>query len=170
MRRVAACICILLASTIPLAAQQIQPNPDTAAFGDWEKSCVARATGGEDCRLIQFNQNSATGNTIMRSEIAVSNDGTMLVLFTVPLGMDLGAGPWLTVDGIFIEKLAYERCTSDGCNAIGRFTRSGISYLLNGTGAIVTLQPQIGVRVGVPVSLNGLSEGYTALLSTRTPQ
>lgn len=148
-----------------LASGAVAQTEDTAVFGDWEKRCIARAEGGQECRLIQINKNAANGNVVMRSELAVSGEGNLVVLFGVPLSISLNEGPWLTVDGVYVAELSYERCTASGCNAIGVFGRFETTFLLKGKRAVVTLQPQNGVRVGIPVSLDGLPEAYGALLS-----
>jgi invasion protein IalB len=160
-------ILLALITLVPnLTYAQAEEAPvEGITFGNWEKLCRPGVEAREACRLIQLNKNAASGNVIMRTEIAIAENGNLVFLATVPLGLDLSDGPWLSVDGVYIAELKYDRCSVNGCNAVGVFGRFETSFFLNGENAVITIQPQEGVRVGISISLGGFLEGYESVIN-----
>lgn len=130
-------------------------------FGDWEMACAEAG-----CTLSQANAEAGTDNIRMRTEFSLTARDRLLLSVTVPAAVLLTEGPWLTVDGLYLGKLDYVSCTG-GCLSRAYFSGAEIGLLAGGQRAVVTVTTSAGQRLGIPVSLDGLAAGLTALLATQ---
>lgn len=145
----------VLALALPVWAQD---TPQV--FGDWEMACAEAL-----CTLSQANAEAGTGNIRMQTEFSLPAPDRLLLSVTVPTAVLLSEGPWLTVDGLYLGKLDYVSCTG-GCLSQAYFSGAEIGLLAGGQRAVVTVTTTGGQRLGISVSLAGLTEGLTALVET----
>ncbi len=145
---------LVLALAAPVGAQGTGE-----VFGDWELACPDEG----DCTLSQANAEPGTDNVRMRSVFTAPGGERLLLSVTVPSSVLLSEGPWLTVDGVYLGALDYVNCTS-GCLARTFVTAGEATMLAAGSRGVVTVTTSAGQRIGIPVSLNGLTAGLTALL------
>ena len=136
---------------------QAQENPqealETRVFGDWQQSCTADGT----CRLTQANVDSETEDIRMRTEFSRVAENQILMRVIVPNSILLVDGPWLTIDGVYVGKLNYVRCSS-GCEATIIFSNTQIRQVVGGNRGVITVTAG-GQRVGIVISLDGLADG-----------
>ncbi len=103
---------------------------------------------------------------VLQTDFSLSAAGDVLLSIRVPTAVDLRAGPWMTVDGLYATELEYVTCASN-CQAVTAFKSGAIDGLLAGTNALITVVGMDGGRIGMKISLNGLSAGLRDLSAAR---
>lgn len=113
---------------------------------------------------MQETRRTGSDDTVLRSEFTRTGDtGNVVMAVQVPNSVDLRAGPWLTIDGLYITEMTYSDCRH-GCRAITRFEESAIDGVLQGRNGMITVVGLDGRRIGLRLSFAGLSEGLRQLL------
>jgi invasion protein IalB len=156
----AAFVALLL--SFPASAQQ---GSVRSTHGLWSIICdTPGGASAEQCALMQ--------NVIAedRPEIGLSvvvlrtaDDKAEILRILAPLGVLLPNGLGLNIDGQDIGRAYFVRCFQDGCYAEVILEKPLIDSLRNGKDAtfIVFQTPEEGI--GIPVDLEGFSEGFDAL-------
>jgi len=159
-----AIIASLLAATLvtgPVSAQGVVK----AQYGDWQMSCdTPPGASFEQCALIQ-NVSAEDQPNVGLSVIVLrtADRQARLLRILAPLGVLLPNGLGLNIDGQSVGRVAFVRCLPNGCVAEVVLDDELIGRLTAGQNAIffVFKTPEEGI--GIPVSLNGLKDGFAQL-------
>ena len=159
-----ACLALLI---IPVA------GPDAAlaqgvvksVHGDWEVRCNT-PPGAEDeqCVVMQFVTAADRDNVGLTVIVLKTADRQARILrILAPLGVLLPWGLGLDIDQQDMGKVGYVRCLPNGCVAEVIMDDPLVNKLRNGKIAtfVIFQTPEEGI--GIPISLDGFSEGYELL-------
>jgi invasion protein IalB len=139
--------------------------PVRSTHGDWQIRCdTPPGSGREQCVLMQFvtaEDRDNVGLTVIVLKTADRQSRIMRVL--APLGVLLTSGLTLRIDQSDVGKTGFVRCVPNGCVAEVILEDQLLGQLGNGKTAtfIIFQTPEEGI--GIPISLNGFREGFTAL-------
>ena len=150
--------------SLPAAAQQ-QSGSVRSTHGAW--SIICDTPGGsatEQCALMQnviAEDRPEVGLSVV--VLRTADDRAEILRVLAPLGVLLPNGLGLNVDGNDIGRAYFVRCFQDGCYAEVILEQPLLDTLRNGDSAtfIVFQTPEEGI--GIPVELDGFSEGFDAL-------
>ncbi|NMA97774.1 MAG: invasion associated locus B family protein [Phyllobacteriaceae bacterium] len=136
-----------------------------AEYGDWQMSCdTPPGASSEQCAIIQnvlAEDQPNVGLSVIVLRTADREARLLRVL--APLGVLLPNGLGLNVDGQDMGRVAFVRCLPNGCIAEVELDDAIIEILSNGTTALFVVFKTPEEGVGIPVSLEGFSEGFAAL-------
>ena len=136
-----------------------------AQYGDWQMSCdTPPGASFEQCAIIQnvlAEDQPNVGLSVIVLRTADREARLLRVL--APLGVLLPNGLGLNVDGTDMGRVAFVRCLPNGCIAEVELDDDLIKILSEGTDAIFVVFKTPEEGVGIPVSLDGFSEGFAAL-------
>lgn len=163
MSRASTAIRRLLTAGMLLLPATTWPSSATA-YGDWELQCVSESAPGTGCSISQLNKRRGTDQIVMRSEITSHPGRGLLLSMKVPQDVLLTSGPWLTVDGLYLDQLTYISCKG-GCIATLPLDQARLPYLLHGNRGVLTVVLSSGQRIGISLSLKGITEAIRALNS-----
>ncbi|MEQ9638006.1 MAG: invasion associated locus B family protein [Devosia marina] len=153
--------CAMALSAAPALAQ----GTVRAEYGDWQMSCdTPPGASFEQCAIIQnvlAEDQPNVGLSVIVLRTADREARLLRVL--APLGVLLPNGLGLNVDGSDMGRVAFVRCLPNGCIAEVELDDDIISVLSEGTTAIFVVFKTPEEGVGIPVSLDGFSEGFAAL-------
>jgi invasion protein IalB len=160
----------LLGATLALAAFAAI-NPAMAQgtvrgeYGDWQMSCdTPPGASSEQCAIIQNVMAEDQPNVGLSVIVLRTADGeARLLRVLAPLGVLLPNGLGLNVDGEDMGRVAFVRCLPNGCVAEVELDDDLIKILSEGTDAIFVVFKTPEEGIGIPVSLDGFSEGFAAL-------
>lgn len=136
-----------------------------ATHGDWQIRCdQPPGLATEQCALMQ-SVTAEDRNNIGLTVIVLKTqaDGGRLMRILAPLGVLLPSGLGLFVDDEDLGKAGFVRCLPNGCVAEVAMDDSLVEKMQSGAEAtfIVFQTPEEGI--GIPIALNGFSEGFAAL-------
>ncbi len=146
-------------------AQAQQSGEVRAEHGAWAIVCdTPPGASSEQCAMMQnviAEDQPEVGLSVVIIKTADNRAEILRVL--APLGVLLPNGLGLNVDGEDIGRAYFVRCFQDGCYAEVILEEQLINTLSNGESAtfIVFQTPEQGI--GIPVDLNGFTEGFAAL-------
>jgi len=133
--------------------------------GDWQMSCdTPPGSSGEQCAIIQNVTAEDQANVGLSVIVLKTADGeSRLLRVLAPLGVLLPNGLGLNVDGEDMGRVAFVRCLPNGCIAEVIMDDNLIETLSQGETAIFVVFRTPEEGIGIPVSLNGFSDGFEAL-------
>lgn len=136
--------------------------------GDWQVRCVKVETGAEPCHIYQLIKD-AEGNSVAEMTVFHLPGGGAAVAganVMTPLGTMLKNQMLFKVDDGKAQSYAYDWCENVGCIARMGFTGLELEALKRGTAATITISSVVAPTqaIGLPVSLNGFSAAFTAVL------
>jgi len=160
--RLAILVCSLSFATFsPAQAQGVVKS----VHGDWQIRCdTPPGAKSEQCALIQSvtaDDRPNVGLTIIILKTADQKGRLMRVL--APLGVLLPSGLGLKVDGNDIGRVGFVRCLPNGCVADVVMDETLTGKLKSGKDAVSIIFQTPEEGIGIPVSLNGFSQGYDKL-------
>ena len=148
-----------------MAAPALAQGTVRAEYGDWQMSCdTPPGASFEQCAIIQnvlAEDQPNVGLSVIVLRTADREARLLRVL--APLGVLLPNGLGLNVDGTDLGRVAFVRCLPNGCIAEVELDDEIINVLSEGTDAIFVVFKTPEEGVGIPVSLDGFSEGFAAL-------
>ncbi len=153
-----------VAGQIDIASAQ-QGGKVRSKHGVWSIICDTPAGAtSEQCALMQnvvAEDRAEVGLSVVVLKTADRKAKILRVL--APLGVLLPNGLGLNVDGKDIGRAYFVRCLRDGCFAEVILEEKLLNTLKTGSTAtfIVFQSPEEGI--GIPVDLNGFSEGFSQL-------
>lgn len=167
------------------AAPQAQPQRPTAplqtpsrdaqvraTFGAWQMLCdQLPGAQNEMCALFQTVEAADRPNTGLAVFVFRTADQRSNIMRVIaPLGVLLTGGLGLRIDDQNIGSTDFVRCWPTGCIAEARLADDLLARLRNGRSAtfILFMTPEEGV--GIPVALEGLSQGFDALIAAAAAQ
>jgi len=137
-------------------------------FQDWVLTCFNNDAGVEACNISQAFVQRDSNRAILRAIVRQAPGATEnIMILAVPLGVDLRKGAALQISEDKGAKLTYTMCLPDGCRL--QFTLNDEALDLMRTadkGQLIFGRPNQQQNIGVPVSFNGFTEAYAALLAT----
>lgn len=158
------------AGLAPAAAQGVV----RASHGDWQIRCdQPPGLAVEQCALMQSvtaSDRNNIGLTVIvlktpqeDGAAASGEDGGRLMRILAPLGVLLPSGLGLFIDEEDLGKAGFVRCLPNGCVAEVVMDDTLIEKLESGTEAtfVVFQTPEEGI--GIPITLAGFNQGFTAL-------
>lgn len=151
-----------LAGTVPAAAQGVVVQ----TYGDWQLQCsTPPGAQAEQCSLVQKVRAEDRENIGLDVIVFRTADRqAQLLRVLAPLGVLLPFGLGLRIDETNVGTTEYVRCFyPEGCLAEVIIDDTLLAQLQGGTTAnfVIVLTP--GEPIGIPVSLNGFTEGFAAL-------
>jgi invasion protein IalB len=161
----------LIAAALALAAVAFTSLPAMsqgvvrAQYGDWQMSCdTPPGASFEQCALIQ-NVTAEDQANVGLSVIVLktADQQARLLRVLAPLGVLLPNGLGLNIDGADIGRVMFVRCLPNGCVAEVLLDDELITKLSTGSNAIFVVFKTPEEGIGIPVSLNGFSDGFTNL-------
>jgi len=170
------------AGAAPAAAPAAQPQSTTAVYGDWTLRCVQVSVPGQPapqpgqaaqtakhCELDQAI--GVAGQQQPVAQVAVGPDlsGTSLHLVAaLPVGAWLPSGASLKVNADAAPvALGYKRCLPTACFADAPLADDLRSAMSAGkTPGVITFQMSEGKESTLPLSFNGFTAAYQALMSS----
>ena len=161
-----AAICLLVTVTFFMEAGSAQAQGVMKSrHGEWALVCdTPPGASSEQCALVQ-NVVAADRPEMGLSVVVLRTADRQSELLRVlaPLGVLLPNGLGLYVDEKDIGNAFFTRCFNDGCYAEVVLEEKLIKTLQEGTTAtfIVFQTPEEGI--GIPIDLNGFTEGFAAL-------
>lgn len=151
--------------TMLAAAPAMAQGTVRAEYGDWQMSCdTPPGASSEQCAIIQnvlAEDQPNVGLSVIVLRTADREARLLRVL--APLGVLLPNGLGLNVDGTDMGRVAFVRCLPNGCIAEVELDDEIIGVLSEGESAIFVVFKTPEEGVGIPVSLEGFSEGFAAL-------
>ncbi|KQT49585.1 Invasion associated locus B [Devosia sp. Leaf420] len=157
---------LALALTAALsAAPAMAQGTVRGEYGDWQMSCdTPPGASAEQCAIIQNVMAEDQPNVGLSVIVLRTADReARLLRVLAPLGVLLPNGLGLNVDGKDMGRVAFVRCLPNGCVAEVELDDDLIDVLSKGTSAIFVVFKTPEEGVGIPVSLEGFSEGFAAL-------
>lgn len=134
--------------------------------GFWEVRCNSPAGAlNEQCFMLQFvaaDDVPELGLSVIVVQTADLQTTVMRVV--APLGILLPEGLGLRVDGSDMGRVQFVRCPREGCMAEVILDEGMINRFRSGQTATFVLHLTVEEGIGVPISLDGFVEAYTALL------
>ena len=136
-----------------------------SVHGDWQIRCdTPPGAQGEQCALIQSvvaEDRSNAGLTVIVLKTADQKSKLMRVV--APLGVLLPSGLGLKLDNQDVGRAGFVRCLPNGCVAEVVMDDNLVKQLRSGQTAtfIIFQTPEEGI--GIPISLSGFQQGFTAL-------
>lgn len=149
------------AATTPATAQ----GKVKASFADWNLVCdTPPGAKSEQCALVQSviaEDQQNVGLTVIVLRTADGKNQLLRVL--APLGVLLPSGLGLKIDDTDVGRAGFVRCLANGCIAEVVLQDDLTAKLKSGQMAnfIIFKTPEQGI--GIPVSLNGLTQGMEQL-------
>ena len=144
------------------ASAQVQVR---GKFGDWEMRCeTPPGASREQCAIIQSVAAEDKPNMNLVVIVLKTADGKSRLLRVIaPLGVLLPAGLGLNVDGADKGRAGFVRCLPSGCVAEVVMDEKLLEELRAGKVAtfIVFETPEQGT--GIPLTLEGFSDGFAKL-------
>lgn len=148
-----------------LAAPALAQSEVRGSHGEWQIRCdTPPGAQNEQCALMQSvtaEDRQNVGLTVIVLKTADGQDHILRVL--APLGVLLPSGLGLRIDDEDVGRAAFIRCLPNGCVAEVIIDDTLVSKLREGEAAtfIIFQTPEEGI--GIPLSLEGFTEGYAAL-------
>ncbi|MFG6666935.1 invasion associated locus B family protein [Halomonas sp. HNIBRBA4712] len=138
-------------------AQQGSANIDTQRFQDWEVRCPAGSQ--QNCTMNQIVNNPESNDPLMRAMVGYppQAQGTPVMAFVLPLGVNLAAGMQLQVDNNEPLGFPYQFCFEQGCRADIPLEPSMLQQLRSGNRATVSAIAPDGERLDLNLSLMGFT-------------
>lgn len=136
-----------------------------SSHGDWQMRCdTPPGASSEQCALIQNVTASDRENVGLSVIVLKTADKQARILRVLaPLGVLLPSGLGLRVDNADIGRAGFVRCLPNGCIAEVILEDELLTKLKAGAQAtfIIFQTPEEGI--GIPISLNGFSDGFDTL-------
>lgn len=136
-----------------------------SVHADWQIRCdTPPGAQSEQCALIQSvtaEDRPNIGLTVIVLKTADNKSRLMRVI--APLGVLLPSGLGLKIDNTDIGRAGFVRCLPNGCVAEVVLDDKLVGELQAGKNAIFVVFRTPEEGVGIPVSLNGFSDGFKQL-------
>jgi invasion protein IalB len=159
----------------PQQAPQGQPGaapPPGQTHGDWVERCTANPPPGaspppagkqEACFLIQELVDQESRRPLLKITVGFfGQDRRVAAVIATPLGVQLVRGILISVDGQEIDRVPYQICEPNGCQAVLPMTDAAVNAFKAGSQAEARIEVR-GQERGLPISLRGFTAGFTAI-------
>jgi invasion protein IalB len=155
-------LAVLLAFTPAAALAQGEVR---ASFGNWDLRCdTPPGALNEQCVIMQFVTAADRENVGLSVVVMKTADQQARILRVLaPLGVLLPRGLGLRIDDTDMGTTGFIRCLPNGCVSEVLMDNGLIEELRSGTQAMFIIYQTPEEGIGVPISLEGFSEGFDAL-------
>ncbi|MBB98539.1 MAG: invasion-associated locus B family protein [Rhodobacteraceae bacterium] len=156
---------IVLAHVAASGTAALAQGAVRSVHGDWQMRCDTPAGAQEEqCALIQnvtADDRENVGLSVIVLKTADKQSRLLRVL--APLGVLLPMGLGLRVDNADVGRAGFVRCLPNGCIVEVVMQDDLIQKMQQGQAAtfVIFQTPEEGI--GIPISLNGFSDGFAAL-------
>jgi len=143
-------------------AQQQQGETAPPPSAGWAARCssVGRAAPLE-CAIEQSAVLAKTGQLIILFNIRVPGDTRApIALVQLPLGLNLGLGAKLQIDGGKTFDLPIQTCENRGCYASTPISTDLLAAMKSGTQLKVSFQNMTKETITIPMQLNDFASAY----------
>lgn len=156
-----AVLAVLLVDITPASAQ----GRIVGRYGDWQIRCQAEVGApDEQCALVQNVQAQDRANVALSVVFIRTADQQVEILRVLaPLAILLPPGLGLSIDDVEVGAAGFVRCLPSGCVAEVRLDDGLIERFEAGETATFSIFRTPEEGIGIPISLNGFSEGFAAL-------
>jgi invasion protein IalB len=165
LRRLALLGLLAIPAALALAGHSWAQGTVRSSHGDWELRCdTPPGAQNEQCVIMQFVTAEDRDNVGLTVIVLKTADGQARILRVLaPLGVLLPRGLGLRIDEDDLGSAGFVRCLPNGCVAevimddelIGKMGQGSIATF------VIFQTPEEGI--GIPISLNGFSDGFAAL-------
>ncbi|MCZ4271408.1 invasion associated locus B family protein [Maritalea porphyrae] len=133
--------------------------------GDWELTCeTPPGASFEQCALVQIvSDDSQSGLKLNVYVIKTADAKYTLLRVWAPLGVLLTKDLGVKLDNQDMVWMPWVRCLPSGCVAEVALDDASLTQLRANQSALFVIFKTPEEGIGIPVSLNGLSEGYDQL-------
>ncbi|MEL7542837.1 MAG: invasion associated locus B family protein [Pseudomonadota bacterium] len=142
-----------------------EPKPAVRAqHGDWQIVCkkpIGART--EVCAAVQDVTSEDNPNVGLSVHFQKASDGSRTLRIFAPLGLLLPPGLGLNIDEAKVGRIPFVRCHVVGCLAHVTVDEKLMTKLNTGTTAWFIVFQTREAGIGIPVSLNGLSDAIAGL-------
>lgn|SRR5690606_6113646 len=157
-------VALLLSGNV-MAQSEVGSGQVRSTHGAWQVRCGQLAGAKQEkCALVQYVRAEDRPNISLTVIFLRSFDNDQKVLRVVtPLGILLPTGIGLKIDDVDVGKTQFLKCWSIGCVAEVVVDDTLLTKLMQGKRAsfIIFQTPEYGI--GVPIALNGFSDGLKNL-------
>ena len=157
---------LLLGVIVLLPCLQALAEPTEGdAFGNWLVNCkIDEEDGGQGCFIVQNVVLREGGQRVLQVAIGFIKEASEpIALISLPLGISLPPGTTLKVDELEPKRVPIERCEPNGCRAGLKLSEEILENLISGDQLSVTFYDAKRQPIDVPLSLEGIENGLTAL-------
>ncbi len=168
----------------PRAAAPNRPKPQLVAEnGKWKVQCESRSPGkdanGKDlplkkvCAMVQISRDKERPqialSLIMRQQKQGDRSATMMQIMA-PIGVFLPTGIALEIDGDAVGRVPFVRCLPQTraapglCTATAEAQKTTLAKMKAGQAANFIIYEAPGAAIKMPISLEGFTASYKALL------
>ena len=168
----------------PAGVDPNRPTPDLIAEnGKWKVQCETRPAGkdenGKDvpelraCAMVQVSRDEARPQValslIMRHQKQGDKSATMMQIMA-PIGVFLPTGIALEIDGEAVGRVPFVRCLPQTrvspplCTATAEAQAATLEKMKKGSEANFIIYEAPGKAIKLPISLNGFTASYKALV------
>jgi len=166
------------------AANPNRPAPELVAEnGKWKVQCESRPARkdaeGKDvpaqkvCAMVQISRDTKRPNIalslIMRQQKQGDRSATMMQIMA-PIGVFLPTGIALEIDGAAVGRVPFVRCLPQTrrapglCTATAEAQKATLAKMKKGSSANFIIYEAPGAAIKMPISLDGFTASYQALL------
>lgn len=142
---------------------------DVETYGDWSLHCVtgrASLAGRPRCHVWQRIFDHRTERTIVAMQLrAPDPDGRATAFVRVPLGILLGEGVVMSVDGRAPARIGVRTCLPEGCVLRLGLSPARIAAMRAGRTLRFDMRNGRGQHMVLRLSLMGFSKAYDSLLA-----
>jgi invasion protein IalB len=146
------------------------PEPPRQTFGAWAQRCApnpAPATGAgeeEACFIMQEYIDPTSQRPVLKVTIGYfGTERQAGAVVAMPLGVPLARGLLISVDGKAVEKVPFQFCRRDGCQAFMPLSDAVVGAFKAGSQAMATVQSSQGDAINMPFSLCGFTAGFGSI-------
>ncbi|WP_202912937.1 invasion associated locus B family protein [Acuticoccus sediminis] len=157
-------IAVLSGTLVDIAPAEAQGRI-VGRYGDWQIRCQPEVGApSEQCALVQNVQAQDRANIALSVVFIRTADQQVQILRVLaPLAILLPPGLGLSIDDVEVGAAGFVRCLPSGCVAEVRLDDGLIERFEAGTTATFSIFRTPEEGIGIPISLAGFKEGFTAL-------
>lgn len=161
----AALASVLLGSLAGHAQDAPQDGKVRSQHGDWQIVCKPPPPGAshEVCAIVQSVTAEDRNNVGLTVYFQRFSNGTQVLRVFAPLGVLLPPGLGLKIDGADVGNAPFLRCHTFACYAQVTLEEKLVEQLKSGNTAIFVIFQTEEAGIGIPISLTGFSDAFTAL-------
>lgn len=156
-----------------MANEKSDPIPSSQSFHDWRLVCLNAGSCVLEQQVILTEQ-SGKGKRLLRALFSTAEtlsnrsshkppDKRLVMTLITPLGVYLPSGIGLRIDQAQEQSFPMQRCDGNGCQAFVVVDATMRKNLERGSKAIVNLSLDQDHRIGIPLSLMGITAGLNAI-------
>lgn len=155
---------VLSIAAHPVAAASKKP-PSGKVFGDWGVICESPDNGKtEKCFITQTQDMKDKGRLLQTSIGYLGPNNEPIIIAKLPLGIYIPGGAAYKVGQEAQVSMVIQRCTNDGCVAVGPLPEAVLKAMNAGSEAVIGVMPAVNAKtVTIALSTKGFKEAFASL-------